>query len=124
MNDCFTQALQQGHNASKLGFDWSNAQQVLQKVREEVDELEEAIATENPSEIHHELGDICLALTSVARHLNLSLEDVLMSAMQRFDTRWDAMMNTVHNKNISPETLSPTDWEHLWKQAKMQVDKS
>ena len=95
----------------------------MEKVDEEISELHEAINSKESSAIYHELGDVCLALSSLARHLNISLEDVFMAAIQRFDLRWETMMRVAENSQINVRDLSPTEWEKLWQQAKIQVDK-
>ncbi|MEM2784451.1 MAG: nucleoside triphosphate pyrophosphohydrolase, partial [Nitrososphaerota archaeon] len=58
----------------RVGFDWKNKEDVLNKVEEEIKELKEAIRKKQKKEIENEIGDILFALVNFSRHLNLSAE--------------------------------------------------
>lgn len=77
------------HRAAKVGFDWPALPPVLDKVREELAELDHAIASADG--VAHELGDLLFAVVNVTRHLELDPELVLRSAVQRFVDRFRAM---------------------------------
>ena len=77
------------NRAAKVGFDWSEASEVLPKVREEIDELE-AVLTD-PSEAESELGDVLFSIINLARHLGIDGELALRGAVDRFETRFRAM---------------------------------
>lgn len=119
----FEQAIQQGQDASQMGFDWTSPHEVILKVLEESQELSEAIRIENTDLIRHEMGDVLLALSSLARHLNLSLEQSFVEAVERFQQRWDEMMEIAHEQKIEIQTQSPAEWEQLWSDAKESLDK-
>ena len=77
------------HRAAKVGFDWPALPPVLDKVREELAELDHAIASADG--VAHELGDLLFSVVNVTRHLELDPELVLRSAVQRFIDRFRAM---------------------------------
>jgi len=77
------------NRAAKVGFDWSEASEVLPKVREEIDELE-AVLTD-PSEAESELGDVLFSIINLARHLGIDGELALRGAVDRFETRFRTM---------------------------------
>src|SRR6516162_5163331 len=57
--------------ASTVGFDWNDPRAVLQKIREEVDEIEAALYRNNPDELAEETGDMLFAVVNLARHVNV-----------------------------------------------------
>jgi uncharacterized protein YabN with tetrapyrrole methylase and pyrophosphatase domain len=77
------------NRAAKAGFDWSDATEVIPKVREELDEL--ATALDEPEEAESELGDLLFSVINLARHLGLDGEVALRKAIDRFETRFRAM---------------------------------
>lgn len=118
----FQRAFEQGQAASDLGFDWDQSIAVIDKIKEEVQELKEAIQNQNPEHIRHEMGDVLLALASLARHHNLSMEQSFESAVARFQSRWDKMLEIAEAENITLDTLTPNEWERLWESAKATLD--
>jgi tetrapyrrole methylase family protein/MazG family protein len=101
--------------AAKVGFDWSELPPVLEKVREELSELEEAIATEDG--VMHELGDLLFSVVNLSRHLELDAELVIRGAVQRFSDRFHAM-----EAAGSLEGLSLQQLDARWEQAKDELD--
>ena len=78
----YAQAL--GSRASKVGFEWDDFDGVLDKVREEIDELQKA---ETPQEREAEYGDVLFTLVNVARWLKVDAEDSLRSTGHKFRAR-------------------------------------
>jgi tetrapyrrole methylase family protein / MazG family protein len=97
--------------AAKVGFDWSDAEPVLAKLAEEVDELIEALG--DRSAMAHELGDILFSVVNLARHLDLDPEVVVRSATHRFEDRFRAME---HEGPLAGLTLEQLD--ERWERAK------
>ncbi len=77
------------NRAAKVGFDWADAREVLPKVREEVDELDEVLS--DPERAEAELGDVMFSVVNLARHLGIDSELALRKAMGRFETRFRSM---------------------------------
>jgi uncharacterized protein YabN with tetrapyrrole methylase and pyrophosphatase domain len=77
------------NRAGKVGFDWSEAAEVVPKVREEVDELEAALG--DPEKAESELGDVLFSVINLARHLGLDGELALRGAIHRFESRFRSM---------------------------------
>ena len=69
--------------AKALGLDWIELDKIISKIREETDELEEAISMENKAHIQEELGDLFFSLISLSRHLNIDMDDLNKSAKSR-----------------------------------------
>ena len=96
------------NRAAKVGFDWSQAAEVLPKVREELDELE-AVLTE-PAEAESELGDVLFSVINLARHLGIDGELALRGAVDRFDARFRAMEGMGPIAGLSLEEMN-LRWE-------------
>jgi tetrapyrrole methylase family protein/MazG family protein len=110
-----------GFRTEKLKFDWENAEQVREKVREEFAELEEALDLESDEEIRHELGDVFFSLAQLARHLDLDPEQIGREANRRFEGRFRVMMQLRDEKSLVWEAMTLEDKEHLWQEAKKKI---
>ena len=73
---------------SQRGFDWSEIQGVLDKVREELNEVEEEIEQRDDERLRHEVGDLLFAAVNLARHLEVNPEQALNQANRRFSERY------------------------------------
>ena len=96
--------------AAKAGFDWQNVNQAIDKVREELDEIQNA----NENTINEEVGDMLFAAVNVARMLKVEPEHALEKATDKFIVRFECMEQM--EKNLA--NLSFDDLLSLWKQAK------
>ena len=94
--------------AATVGFDWERPAQVMDKVREEVAELEEVL--DDRVEAEHELGDLLFSAVNLARHLHIDPEVALRRAVDRFGRRFRQMEKTGELDGMSPDELN-TLWE-------------
>lgn len=74
--------------AAQVGFDWAEIAPVLEKLKEEVAEFEEALSSGDLERISDELGDVLFATINLARHSNIEPEVALRSTNRRFETRF------------------------------------
>lgn len=104
--------------ASEVGFDWPNETTVLEKVNEELNELSEAIQTNDHKSQQEELGDLMFVLINLARHLKIDPETALRQANQKFRQRFDFIEKQlkVVEKNLFEATTE--EMEVLWEEAK------
>jgi len=108
--------------ASRIGFDWPDVEGVRAKVNEELGELDEAIRSGDPAAIEHELGDVFLTLTNLARHLQTPAEDSLRQAIRRFERRFLWLEEKLHeNGKPTGGVATAEELESLWVQAKERV---
>ena len=112
----YAQAL--GHRASKVGFEWDDFDGVLDKVREELDELRQA---ETQQEREAELGDVLFTLVNVARWLKIDAEDSLRSTGHKFPRRFGHVERIARQRGLSVSDLSFDEKEALWVEAKRVV---
>jgi MazG family protein len=103
---------------ARRGFDWPDAPAVLDKVEEELRELRAAVAAGRPDAVAHELGDLLLATTSLARHLDVPAEVALRDATTRLLER--ARLVEAAARALGRETtdLPPDELDRLWQDAK------
>jgi len=109
-----------GEKASRVGFDWTNAIEVLAKVREELGELEHAMAHADRAAIEAELGDLLFALTSLGRHLDLQSEDALQRTSDRFIRRFRYIEERLAERGQEMHSASPEELDTLWEAAKLR----
>ena len=106
--------------AGKVGFDWpqGNPAPVLDKVREEVTELEEAISSGTDSEVEEELGDLMFALANLSRHLKLDPEITLHKACAKFSSRFRLVEESVLQSERPWDDFTLDELEEYWTNAK------
>jgi MazG family protein len=106
--------------AALVGFDWPEVERVLDKVAEEIGELREELAARDPGRLAHEVGDILLAVTNVARHLDVDPEAALHGANRRFERRYARMEAFVAEQGREMREASLEELEALWQRAKAE----
>ena len=99
------------NRAAKVGFDWSEAAEVIPKVREELEELEGVLGDREQAE--SEMGDVLFSVINLARHLGLDGEVALRKAIDRFETRFRAMEAAGPIDGVTLDELN-----RRWEQAK------
>ena len=111
-------ATRTGERAARVGFDWSTAKGALAKAREELNELEEALASGDPTRTEHELGDALFALASVGRLANQNPEMALRTALTRFGARFRHVEEALQAQDRDMEHATPAELDALWQAAK------
>lgn len=117
------QAQRVGEKASRVGFDWTSATAVFEKVREEVGELAETLQgpAPDPDRQEQELGDVLFVLTSLARHLGLNAEAALRRASVRFSRRFRYIEAQLEVNAEDIHTARLERLEELWQAAKQTL---
>ncbi len=112
------QATKIGKLTAKIDFDWSNPEQVLAKVEEELAELKAAYASKNQKNTKEELGDVYFTLHQMCRHLDLDPELVSQDANKKFLNRFDSMIDEAGGSIEQFKEKSSEQKEALWAKAK------
>ena len=112
-----TQAQEYQARASRVGFSWSEIEEVLDKVREEIDEVRHADAPELLSE---ELGDLFFALANLARWKDVDAEAALRESNARFRRRFQFVETGAGEQGLNLPQLSADEMISLWEAAKGQ----
>jgi tetrapyrrole methylase family protein/MazG family protein len=108
-----------GEKTKKTRFDWQNAAGVVEKLQEELAELQKAMAKEGKPEQTHEIGDVLFTVVQLARHLDIDAEQSLRLTNQRFERRYNNMMALAQRKKLNFDTLTEAEKENLWREAKL-----
>jgi MazG family protein len=104
--------------ASRIGFDWPDPGGARDKVREELGELDEAIARGEPAEIEHEMGDVLFAIANLSRKLGLPPEEALRGAIARFIARFSHIERELARRGVPHGGASLEEMDALWNEAK------
>ena len=115
-------------NAAKEGFDWSSPLDAASKVREEFEEVLDALEIP-PSQAQkmaliEEIGDLFLACAALSRHCNVLPEDAITVAFKKFKNRFEHLKTSVAEQNTSLKNLSRENILELWALAKQKNDPS
>ncbi len=101
-----------------VGFDWDNKEQVLDKVMEELKELDEAVVSNNQEEIELEFGDVLFALINYSRFIDVDAERALEKTNQKFIKRFQWMEKYATEKELNMQEMNLTQLDELWNMAK------
>ncbi|HUJ22897.1 MAG TPA: nucleoside triphosphate pyrophosphohydrolase [Bryobacteraceae bacterium] len=112
------EAQQISSRAAQTGFDWENAGQVLEKLHEELRELDEARATGSREQIENELGDLMFVLVNLARFFKVDPEQALRKTNAKFRRRFGYVEQKLAERGKSTRESSIEEMESLWQEAK------
>ena len=103
---------------AKVGFDWTETDDVKKKVLEEWEEFNEAAARQNQDDMEKELGDLYFSLVNFARHLGLESETALNRCNNRFVTRFEHVEDRVTKSEKGWSEYSLEELDRFWDEAK------
>ena len=104
--------------AAQVGFDWAEIAPVLEKLKEEVAEFEEALASGDLERMSDELGDVLFATINLARHSKIEPEVALRSTNRRFETRFKWIEAALYKQGKVFKDAKLEELDALWGQAK------
>ena len=113
-------ALKISRRAAKVGFEWPDEAGVWAKLREEIGEVEEALAHESPARVAEELGDLMFTIVNLARWRDIDPELALRDNNRKFRGRFEQMETEAARRGWTLEELSEAQWDELWNAAKVQ----
>ena len=112
------EAQQIASKAAGVGFDWENADQVLDKLHEELAEFAEARRNRAQDELEDELGDMIFVLVNLARFVKVDPEQALRRTNAKFRARWSHIEARLGEQGRKPEDATVGEMEALWQEAK------
>jgi ATP diphosphatase len=115
-----TRAVKLQKRAARVGFDWPDIEQVLDKIREEIDELK---AAESAAHRHEEFGDVMFVMANLARHLNIDPEQALRDANQKFTRRFNGIEDKLQQDGRTPPQSDLAEMDALWNAVKQEEPK-
>ncbi|WP_333828382.1 nucleoside triphosphate pyrophosphohydrolase [Pararhodobacter sp.] len=111
-------ALKLQNRAARVGFDWPEIGQVVDKIAEEARELAEARESLSPGEIAEEYGDLLFVMANLGRHLKIDPETALRAANDKFTRRFRSVEAALLAQGRSPSESTLEEMDALWDAAK------
>jgi len=115
-----TQAQEFQSRAARVGFDWPEIEGVLEKIKEEIDEVR---ATSTPEELSDELGDLFFALVNLARWKKIDAEAALRGASLKFKKRFKYVEARAQTLGRPMQSMNMQELDDLWNEAKLATKK-
>ena len=111
--------------AARVGFDWPDAQAVIEKLEEETGELKAELAgadlsAADPGRLADEVGDLLFVLANLARKLGLDAETCLRAANQKFERRFNAVEKRLAHEGSMPAEATLAEMEAEWQAVKAE----
>jgi ATP diphosphatase len=106
--------------ASGVGFDWNDAKLVLAKIREECDEVEEALSRDDKAHVAEEIGDVLFAVANLARHVKADPDAALRGANRKFERRFGYIEQALERQGKRLGEVGLAEMDALWNEAKAQ----
>lgn len=106
--------------AARVGFDWPNVDQVIEKAYEELAELEGALKSGDVDEIESELGDLLFVLANVARHRKIDPERAVRRTNQKFERRFGYVEDQVKRSGRAWHEFDLAALDRFWDEAKLK----
>jgi ATP diphosphatase len=113
-----SRAIKLQKRAAQVGFDWPEALPVVDKVREELDEVLEAMSENDPEAIQEEIGDLLFVVSNLARHLRVDPETALRAANGKFERRFRFIEQALREQGRAMQDCALEELDALWGEAK------
>lgn len=110
--------------AAQVGFDWNDPLPALQKLKEEISEVESAIRKKLSDKIEDEIGDLLFAAVNVARLAGVDAEMALRKAVRKFVTRFKAIEESAKKQGKSLDKMKLEEMDAIWEAVKKQEELS
>jgi len=117
-------AFRLGERAGRVGFDWKKAEDVLEKVEEEIEEIKKSMQDSSETKLKEEIGDLLFTIANFSRKLNINPEEALRLALDKFETRFKLLEKELENRGLSWENLTIEDLDKIWEEIKSRYESS
>jgi ATP diphosphatase len=116
-----TRAMKLHKRAARVGFDWDKLHDVMDKVEEEIQEIDAEIqAGAEPVRMEDEIGDLLFVTTILARHADIDPETALRKANAKFERRFRRIEYLLHKQGSNVEQATLDEMDRLWDQIKVE----
>jgi tetrapyrrole methylase family protein/MazG family protein len=107
-----------GEKAGGVGFDWKKAEDIIDKIKEEISEIETELRTGNSDKLETEIGDLLFVIASLARKKEINPEQALNKTLRKFAARFNYIEEKVRQSGRSFDEFTLEELEEFWQQAK------
>lgn len=101
-----------------VGFDWEQPEQVFEKLKEELEELQHEVTENNTDKIEAEFGDVLFSMINYARFLNVNPENALERTNKKFINRFQYLERKAKEKGIALKEMTLEEMDVFWEEAK------
>ncbi len=106
---------------SRVGFDWENPEGVVDKIKEEIQELGDAMEVKNKDRMEDEIGDLFFSVVNLARLLNIDPEAALRRTNKKFSQRFYEIEKKAKEQNIRLSEMPMAEKDRIWEDAKKKI---
>ncbi|MBC2716736.1 MAG: nucleoside triphosphate pyrophosphohydrolase [Desulfobacteraceae bacterium] len=106
---------------SRVGFDWENPEGVVDKIREEIQELGEAMEAKNEDQVEDEIGDLMFSVVNLARLLKIDPEAALRRTNKKFSQRFYEIEKVAKQRGIKVSEMAMAEKDRIWEDAKKKI---
>ncbi len=103
---------------ASIGFDFPNVKDTVDKIKEEFEEFNSALLSQNKSEIEEEFGDILFSLINYSRHIGIDSDESLKKSIQKFIDRINKLEKVLKSKNLDFDNCSDEELNNFWNDVK------
>ena len=103
---------------ASIGFDFPNVKDTVDKIKEEFEEFNSALLSQNKSEIEDEFGDILFSLINYSRHIGIDSDESLKKSIQKFIDRFNKVEKILKSKNLDFDNCSKEELNNFWNDVK------
>ena len=103
---------------ASIGFDFPNVKDTVDKIKEEFEEFNSALLSQNKSEIEDEFGDILFSLINYSRHIGIDSDESLKKSIQKFIDRFNKVEKILKSKNLNFDNCSDEELNNFWNEVK------
>jgi MazG family protein len=104
--------------AARVNFDWTEVRDVIAKVKEELREMKEAVASRDRAKIEEEIGDVLFAVVNLARKCKIDAESALQGATDKFVTRFNQVEDELRRRGKRLGDVELPEMDAIWDQIK------
>ena len=106
---------------SRVGFDWENPEGVVDKIKEEIQEVEDAMKAKNKDRMEDEIGDLFFSVVNLARRLKIDPEAALRRTNKKFSRRFYEIEKVAKKQNIRLSEMPMAEKDRIWEAAKKKI---
>ena len=103
---------------ASIGFDFPNVKDTVDKIKEEFEEFNSALLSQNKSEIEDEFGDILFSLINYSRHIGIDSDESLKKSIKKFIDRFNKVEKILKSKNLDFDNCSNEELNNFWNDVK------
>ena len=104
----------------KVGFDWDNTDGIFDKVKEELEEVKEAIKEQNQDHIEEEIGDLLFTVVNLSRFLKVRPNVALFRCNEKIKARFQLLFDKAKEKGIPLDKDHVNEMNELWDEIKKE----